>query len=63
MTTLDLIVALIAALHHDDVAATGRLLDALEARMGPEELADLLEAILAAVPPTTAGTPALAACA
>ncbi|NTU83708.1 MAG: hypothetical protein HGA45_30770 [Chloroflexales bacterium] len=50
MTTLDLIAALRTAIYHNNIDGTARLLDELEARMGPEALADLLEAILAAGP-------------
>jgi len=46
MTTLDLILALTVALARNDVDATAQLLDALEARLPPDELADLLEALL-----------------
>jgi hypothetical protein len=46
MTTLEYIVLLIIAIRHNDVADAAFLIDELEALMGPEELANLLEAIL-----------------
>lgn len=46
MTTPELTAALRVAIWHNDIDHTACLLDKLEARMGPAELADLLENIL-----------------
>jgi Tfp pilus assembly protein PilN len=45
VSTLDIIAALIVAVHRNDTRATQRLLEQLEARLPPEEVIELLEAI------------------
>lgn len=50
MTTLDLITALIVAVNANDLTATPRLLEQLEARLPPEEVIELLEAIAGETP-------------
>jgi hypothetical protein len=44
------VATLVVAIDRNDLATTARLLDKLEASMEPEELADLLEAILGEAP-------------
>lgn len=51
MSTLELIAALIVALKHDNAAAIAHTLSALDARMSPEEVADLLRALTSEEPP------------
>jgi len=59
MTTLDLITALIIAVNANDMRATPRLLEQLEARLPLEEVVELLEAIVGDVP-TPAAQPVVA---
>lgn len=56
MTTLELLAVLHVAIWRNDIDTTARLIDELENRMGPAELADLLEEILAEEPATLGQT-------
>jgi hypothetical protein len=51
ISTLDYIADLIAALQRDDANAFARALIRLEARMGPDDIADMLAAVLDDKPP------------
>lgn len=55
MTTLDLIAALTLAFRRNDLDAVSRILTALDRRMAPEEIGELLAAI-APTPPQPGGT-------
>lgn len=67
MTTLELLAVLRVAIWRNDINTTARLIDELEIRMDPAELADLLEEILAEEPAATEQaakhTPILVVCA
>lgn len=62
MTTLDIIAALIVAVHRNDTRATSRLLDQLEVRLPPEEVVELLKTLVGETPPALVVQP-LVACA
>jgi hypothetical protein len=67
MSLLELIIALLWAVHGNDTAATARLLNQLEKQLHPADLVNLLEAILGEQPWTPGRTvgvrPLLVACA
>lgn len=67
MTTSDLVAALRVAVWRDNIDATARLLDELEARLGPVELADILEDMLGRGPAASereaSAAPVLVTCA
>lgn len=60
MTVLDIIARLIITVNANDTATTARLLEGLEAMLPPEEVIEILEAILGEQ--VEAPSPPLAAC-